>query len=281
VTSRRRQPTTGQGRIVRQPVNPFVSRGVPALLSRANRAASTRGVPAAAAGGATASTAAVTPYSVSNLPPDAAWAKIAGPGGLLDQQRIANLAAISGERTRSLSDYGFNEGPNGALAYDPNNPFSKASVLKKAYDTNRRSTAQSMGAGGQLYSGAFQNAQDLVNRNELQAGDTQLKALQAFLASNTGRSKQEEIDYQTGAANAWSDRLARFQDNPLYDPSSGTWKTPEPEAAAPAGPVTGPNSAAAGAAAPRTTKVAVSAKYGGRWLYEKRGKDWVPIRRMF
>ena len=180
VKSRQRQPTTGTGRVVgRSPGTRRVfapSWGQPVRAPRP-----VTGVPAA---GATASTVAVTPYSVSNLPPDADWAATVG---LLQRQRDENVAAVAGERTRTLSDYGFQEGPGGALTFDPNNPFSKASLLKKTYDTNRRSTAQSLAAGGQLYSGASQNAQDLIGRNQLQAEGAQWEALQAFVASTTGR----------------------------------------------------------------------------------------------
>jgi len=213
VTYRRPQPTTGRGRIVRQPANPFVSRGTlagmrpPAVPKAAMPAIPGGGVPAAAA----------PQYSLASLPPDASYdAQIAQ----LQRQRDEGLAAIAGERARGLSDYGFTEGPNGTLAMDPNNAFSKAAVMKHTFDTNRRSTGQSMAAGGQLYAGAYQNAQDLVNRNELQSQDSLRKALINYLAGNTGRRTQALTGYETAAQQAESDRIARFQSNPLYDPSA-------------------------------------------------------------
>src|SRR4051812_40245208 len=165
--------------------------GVRRLLSQANRASG-----ATPAAPAVPAAAAAAQYSLSNLPPDATYE---AADILLQRQRQEGLAAIAGERTRTLSDYGFQEGPSGALTFDPNNPFSKAALLKKAYDTNRRSTAQSMGAGGQLYAGAFQNAQDLVNRNQLQAQDAQLKQLQSFIAQNDARRTQAQTDYEIAA----------------------------------------------------------------------------------
>jgi len=204
--------------------------GVRGMLSAAaRRGAPTVAAPVSAPGAATPAGAA--PYSVSNLPPDPAYdAAIA----TLQRQRDEQVAALLGERTRTLGDYGFTEGPNGILTFDVNNPMSKAAQLKRAYDTNRRATAQSMGAGGQLYSGAFQNAQDLVNRNQLTAEDAQTKMLQAFLAGNTSRRASALSAYETAAAQAAGDRLARFQTNPLYDPATAdsTPDTPAQVAAA-------------------------------------------------
>ncbi len=236
VTGRTQQPTTGRGRIVRQPTLPQVlapSWGKPPTAGRPGGG----GTPAAPAA------PAAPTYSISNLPPDASYEQVIPH---LQQQRANNLAAVAAERVRGLSDFGFIEGPSGTLTFDPNNPFSKAAVLKKAYDTNRRSTGNSMAAQGQLYSGARQNALDLVSRNQLGAEDSQYKALQAFLAANTGRAEQAQTDYETAAGEAYGDRVGRFQDNPLYDPASGTMPTPAAANATAA-------AAAAASAKPRTS----------------------------
>ncbi len=240
IRGRTQQPTTGRGRIVPQP------RLSQVLAPSWGRPPARGGTPSAGAPGGPAAAAGPV-YSLSNLPPDATYEQAIA---LLQRQRAEGLAGIAGERVRGLSDYGFQEGPNGVLTFDPSNPFSKASLLKKAHDTTRRSTAQSMASGGQLYSGAFQNAQDLVNRNQVQAEDAQQKALQAFLAANTGRRKQALTDYELAAGQAQGERLGRFQDNPLYDPASGTMGTPPAaaNAAAAAAAATGP----AAAAKPRT-----------------------------
>jgi hypothetical protein len=217
VTSSRRQPTTGRGRIVRRPANPFVSRGTLAGMTRP--AAPRAPAPAAvSAGGVPASSVQPAPYSLTNLPVDANYDQTIA---LLQRQRDQQLATITAERARTLSDYGFQESANGMLTFDPNNPFSKSSVMKKTYDTNRRSTAQSMGSGGQLYAGSFQNAQDLIGRNQLQSEDALQKNLQAFLARNAGQRAEAGTGYETAAAQAYGDRIGRFQSNPLYDPASG------------------------------------------------------------
>jgi hypothetical protein len=105
--------------------------------------------------------------------------------------------------------------------------------MKKTYDTNRRSTAQSMGSGGQLYSGSFQNAQDLIGRNQLQSEDALQKNVAAFLARNTGQRTEALTGYETAVGQAAGDRIGRFQNNPLYDPASGAWTNPDGTPAAP------------------------------------------------
>jgi len=166
--------------------------------------------------------AAASPYNVSNLPPDAAYEGVVA-GATRTRDTLLGPGGVGGTlgaaRTQGLGDYGFTEGAGGQLAFDPNNPFSKAALLKKSYDQNRRSTGQSMGAGGQLYSGAFQNAQDLVNRNQLQGEDALQKSLVGFLARNTQARTQAGTDYETTVAGAAGDRVGRFQTNPLYNPA--------------------------------------------------------------
>lgn len=159
----------------------------------------------------------------------------------MQKQRADQLAALTQQRTSSLSDYGFQEGPNGALTFDPNNPFSKAAVMKKAFDTNRRSAGQSMAAGGQQYNGAFQNSQDLINRNQVQGEDAMQKSLLRFLAQNTLGAAQANTGYETAAAQAYGDRVSRFSDNPLYDPAA----SPPSAAGAAAGGSAGVPAAAA------------------------------------
>lgn len=235
-------------------VTPFVSRGVPALLSGRGKTAAGGSTPGG--GGGVAAAPAAPAYSVSNLPPDASYDAALAQ---LQRQRDQNLAGIAGARFRGLNDYGFTEGPGGAIAYDPNNPFSKAALLKKSFDTNRRATGQNMAAGGQLYAGAFQNAQDLVNRNQLQAEDAQSKALIGFLAQNTQQQAQSRTDYETAAQQAFGDRIGRFASNPLYDPA--TAESTSPQAAPRAAPWAG-----------RPTKTR-----GGKRYY-KRPSDgqWIP-----
>lgn len=162
------------------------------------------------------------------MPPDAQLeADIFGLG----RQRDVSLGNIGAGRVQGLAEYGYNEGAidpttgYGALSFDPNNPFSKASLLKRNYDTQRRTAAQSMGSTGGLYSGAFQTAQDVTNRNQLQDTDVLQKSLAAFLAQNTGQRAQAQVDYETGVGRAQGEAVGRFGTNPLYGPTAGEGDT--------------------------------------------------------
>jgi hypothetical protein len=138
-----------------------------------------------------------------------------------DRTRRDTKTGLVGERDRGLKEYGFNEDPTSkALAFDPNNPFSRASLLKKNYDVSRASTGQSMGSGGQLYAGAYQTAQDSINRGQLGAEDTLQKSLGGFLARNTGAMTDADTLYENNAATADARRTGRANDNPLYSPTA-------------------------------------------------------------
>jgi hypothetical protein len=139
-----------------------------------------------------------------------------------DRTRRDTKTGLVGERDRGLKEYGFTEDPTSkALAFDPNNPFSRASLLKKNYDVSRASTGQNMGSRGQLYAGAYQTAQDSINRGQLGDEDTLQKSLGAFLAGNTGAMTDADTLYENNAATADARRTLRApNDNPLYSPTA-------------------------------------------------------------
>jgi hypothetical protein len=141
-------------------------------------------------------------------------------------RRNTALAGFAQQRASGLSDYGYTEGshdPNvsgfGALTIDPNNPFSKAALLKRSYDQSRRASGQSMASRGQLYAGAYQNTQDAINRGQLGAEDTLQKGLTRFLAQNTQGFHQAGTDFQNTIAGSSADAVARATSNPNYNPS--------------------------------------------------------------
>lgn len=175
--------------------------------------------------------------------------------------RDQTLAAVRQGRTGGLLDYGYNEDPtSGALSFDVNNPFSRAALLKKNFDTDRAKSAQSMGSGGQLYAGAFQNAQDATFRNQLGAEDSLQKSLINMLARNTQAKTQAGTDFETAAGQAYGDRVGRFQNNPLYDPATGALTSADPASAA-QGAASTP---AAAAAKPKTKPRGARPKGVGR-----------------
>jgi hypothetical protein len=212
------------------------------------------GAGAGAAAGSSDATAAT-----GAAPPDPIYLARLNSLGL---QRDQDYADIGGARTQGLLDYGFNEDPAGGLAFNPNDPFSKASLLKRTYDTSRRTTAQSMGSTGGLYSGAFQSGQDVVNRNQLQDEDALQKSLQSFLAQNTSARARAGTAYQIGAGEALGESLGRIDTNPLYEPTATA-----PVAAAPAAAV----QAARGTGLPQKT-------VNGRRFYQRASdKKWIPF----
>lgn len=200
--------------------------------------------PPAAAAPASASPAP-TPASAGPrpLPPDAAYLAAINAAGL---QRDTTLAGLTQQRAAGLLDYGYTEGAGGQLAVDPNNPFSKAALLKRTYDTSRRATGQSMATAGQLYSGAFQNSQDAVNRNQLQAQDQLQTSLAGFLSRNTLAQKQAPTDYENAVSGAESDRMGRLDTNPLYDPQPASTSKPATTPAPAAGTIVKPSAANGG-----------------------------------
>lgn len=170
------------------------------------------------------------------LPVDAAYDdEIAGH----QKTRDDTITGLGGARTRGLLDYGFTEDPaTKALAFDPNNPFSRAALLKKNFDVSRNATGQQMGAGGQLYAGSFQTAQDSINRNQLGSEDTLQKSLTGFLANNSNAVTNTGNQYEFNAARAAAARTGRAADNPLYSPTASTAAlapkpTPKPVVAKP------------------------------------------------
>lgn len=169
--------------------------------------------PAAPAAGAPAGAGAAPNPML--LPPDPLFdAQLAG----LAQSKDVTVAGLGSQRTQGLANYGYTESPTGALAYDPRNPFAQAAQLKRNYDTSRRASGQTMASRGGLYSGAYQNQQDAVNRGQLQAQDTLQKSLGAFLAQNTAETANTRAKYQTDVGLASGERITRIPDNPLYMP---------------------------------------------------------------
>lgn len=188
-------------------------------------------------------TPTVAPTPASAPPPDPLYdEEISGLGKIRDIA-IANALA---QRKQGLAEYGFNESDDGtSIAFDPNNPFSRAALLKRTYNENRARAGQQMASGGGLYSGAYQTQQDALNRGQLGAEDSLQKSLLAFLAKNTASKQQAGIDFQEGVRAAESDRVSRIPDNVLYDPSG------IPAPAAPAAPT---GTGGVGTAATKTKK---------------------------
>lgn len=136
----------------------------------------------------------------------------------------ADIGELQGERARTAQDYGYTEGPvdpttgQPSLILDVSDPFSKAAELKRSYDLNRRGVAGRMGAAGLMTQGTFQTNQDFINRAQLTDENRMTKALQDFLARNTGGQTKVSTGAQMADATALGDATGRFSTNPLYQP---------------------------------------------------------------
>lgn len=222
------------------------------VSSRGFPGAPTPGRPATAPGSATAPPASAgTSPGAGPPPPDPQYdAAVA----IAQRNRDARLAALSGQRAQTLNEYGFTPqtdaaGNVTAIAFDPTNHFSRAALMKKAWNQKRAGATNSYAARGQLYAGSLQNAQDDANRGELQSDDALKRALLAFIAANTSAGTTARTDYENSVAQAEGDRLARVADNPLYEPS-GPGETP----AAPLPSTAGAAAAAAAGTSAATTR---------------------------
>ena len=194
-------------------------------------------------------------------PPDA---KFLADINTLGYNRDTTLTNLTAGRSRTLGDYGFTEtniDPQtgvGALAFDPNNPYSKAALLKQSYDRNRAATAQSMGSMGQTFSGAGQASQNALFASQAQDQAKMRSALTTYLAGNTVDRTTAQTGYETGAMTAEGNRQGRISTNPLYDPQAA------------------PTSAAPTKAAVATN--AVQKTVNGKRFYQRASdKKWIPL----
>ena len=157
------------------------------------------------------------------LPPDPTYDQQVGQIG---QSTTNTVSALTGERDRTLLDYGYNVqyDANGnpmtdTLAFDPTNVFSRAAQLRKRWMEARSGTQNGMAAAGQMNSGAYGRAQRQNNYGESQQTDAEMRGLLAFLARNGSQIAGAKIAGEGALGQAESERLGRAATNPLYDPT--------------------------------------------------------------
>ena len=121
-------------------------------------------------------------------------------------QRDSTLAGLTARKPQVLADYGYTAtgydetGAPTGLTFDPNNPFSKAALLKKNYDQQQAGTQNSMAARGQLYAGSLRN-QTASNEFGYQGNnDALVKALTAALVGLAGQERSARTTYDTDVA---------------------------------------------------------------------------------
>jgi len=179
-------PTTGIGG--NKAINPNHPNYVPRRLPNAignNQPARTPGTPGPAA--ATTSAPAAAPYSAA--PWDSAE-QLSDAGA--DAKYNNALLNLGYKKTAYGQEYGLDPGYNDYKA----NPYSRAALLEQTYQRANRASGNSLAAGGQLYSGASQNAEtynrehNSQERNALEG--SYRKALQGIVEEEAGAKATRE-----------------------------------------------------------------------------------------
>jgi hypothetical protein len=148
--------------------------------------------------------------------------------GGLQRKRDDTVSQYEAQKPKVLADYGYtasgydSSGAPTGLAFDPNNPFSRAALAKRTYDQTQAGTTNSMAARGQLYSGAREQA-TAGNEFQYQQGtDALLKALTSSLVGIQSGETNAKTDYELGAGSAYGDRITRAQNTPPSPPPTPT-----------------------------------------------------------
>jgi hypothetical protein len=148
--------------------------------------------------------AAPIPRPAAPLPVDPAYDQTLAGLGL---KRDTTIQALDQQRLGGLSDYGYSAtfDPSGnatSVAFDPNNPYSQAALLRKRYQQAQTGNTNSYAARGQLYAGSLQNAQNATTDSNNQAENGLQRSVMAFLARNQQQRGQANVDYELGSGQA-------------------------------------------------------------------------------
>lgn len=260
VTKRVQQPTT-VGNYGRFPSTNFGSYTQRGLTKHPNYAVQGPRAPSAptAPVGSSASTIGAPATAPTADPRDSQWFVDTAKLDQYYTARKADLQAADDTDTRELAK---NQG-----------------LLNEQMPKDQLSAKQGANKAGLFYSGFLgKNLGDIETSYARRRTDLQ----NAYNDAVAGRGRQrQELEDLYGAnginrLDILEQAKARAAQNLLDNPPAG--EDPNSPAAIAAGRAMAASQSGAGG--PRT-KVAVSSKYGGRFLYEKRGNSWVPIRRMF
>ncbi len=143
---------------------------------------------------ASPSASAMVPAGGSSAPIDP---QLDAELGSANRNRSQALVALGAERASLGSNYGFGVNAAGGVYDDPSNPFSRAAVMQLLIDQSKTGAATSMGARGQLYSGAFQDEQNRITTQGQRSRDALIRE---FLSASGGITQRE-----LSASNAFDD----------------------------------------------------------------------------
>lgn len=155
-------------------------------------------------------------YTSAALPNDPVYDAEVGNSQRTKDQTLAQLRS---GRTDTLSEYGYNASydPSGNvtdLSFDPNNPFSRAALLKRSYEQGKTGTTNRYAASGQLYAGSLVNAQN-QNDYQYQGGqDTLKKNLLRYLSENRQAETGANSQYEGNVGVSDANRVQRAVNSP-------------------------------------------------------------------
>lgn len=143
------------------------------------------------------------------------------------QQQIATAARnrdstftdIDRQRGQTLQQFGYTAqfnpdqsivaGTLAAAPTDPNNPFSRAALLKRAYDDRKRGTETSYAARGQQFAGSMVNANNRIDLENLQSQNAMSSQLADILAGLFAKRRQAGVAFDEEGQRAAAQALAR------------------------------------------------------------------------
>lgn len=150
----------------------------------------------------------------SQTPPDEFFApEIAG----YNKQLSGGLGDLATQENSTAGDFGFKLNragdqtlPDGTVVpgavtgfqLDVSNPFSKASLLQKSFESAQRGTNAGFAARGHLYSGGRISAQNRNDFNNEQGNDALRRAFQDFIANTGSRRRGLSDNYDQNVLNA-------------------------------------------------------------------------------
>lgn len=161
----------------------------------------------------------------ASLPLDPIYEAAVGGAG---RSRETQLAQFTAARPRLLADFGYtasgydSSGAPTGLAFDTNNPFSRAALLKRSYEQQQQGTVTSYSARGHRpgLSGALQRQQATNEFGYQQRGDSLQKALTNSLVDVASGERSANTEYENTVGFAKGDRLARAAAQPPAPPAA-------------------------------------------------------------
>jgi hypothetical protein len=142
---------------------------------------------------------------------------VGGRAPYKDEAYLNTVSALRNRRNNAQSEiraqkssteiaYGFGMNPL-------SNPFSRAAMLQKSYDTAQRSTQNQMAAAGHLYSGAVNNARQRNLSGYNQQYDATRKSYEAEMDRLRRAGADAGEDLRMGTVKAAADAQARAKQN--------------------------------------------------------------------